>query len=78
MSHVDGFVDCVSLSCPDLLTSTIQKLLVVAPGSVIEVICDDRFKAGQLMADIPRLGHKVLGVSQDPLHNFRVLIERIY
>ncbi len=71
-------MDCVSLPCPDVLAITAQKLGKVKPGSIIEVICDDRTVAGQLMLDIPKIGHKVLGVSQDPNQNIRVLVEKIY
>ncbi len=78
MIKIAGFVDCVSLTCPSILTNTVLKLREVPPGSVIEVICGDREEAGRLIAEIPKLGHKVSGVDVDPLQNIRILVERIY
>ncbi len=78
MEKVAGFVDCVSLPCPDLLTSTLTKLTKVAPGSLIEVISEDRLGSGILMQELARLGQKVVKVEEDPLRNIRVFIERIY
>ncbi len=38
MQKVTGFVDYVSLSCPDILDSAIKMLIQVPTGSIIEVI----------------------------------------
>ncbi len=76
--HVTGFVDCVSLPCPSIFTSVIEKIDQVNPGSIIEVICDDRVEAGSLLDKIPSIGHKVLGVDEDAQRNIRILIEKIY
>ncbi len=78
MQPIAGFVDCVSLPCPSVLASTVQKLGEVNPGSNIEVICEERQSAGQLMLEVVKLGHKVIEVNYDLLGNIRVVIEKIY
>ena len=78
MVNHKSLVDCVSVVCPDILSKTLKQLAKVERGRTVEVICNTRSQANQVMEGVKLQGHKVVGMGQDLMGITRVLVEKIH
>jgi len=61
----DQSLDCVGLYCPMPIVKTVEKIKVMKPGEILEVVADDK----GIKQDIPgwceATGHEFLGEEED-------------
>jgi TusA-related sulfurtransferase len=78
MGKIAAIVDCVSANCYTPLTETLEKLIRVDHGGIVEVICNTRYEASQVKAGCERARQKVLSITQDAMGLSRVLIQKTH
>lgn len=63
-THIDERLDCTGLRCPLPLLKTKQRLQVLAPGAVLEVVAGDAGAVRDIPAYLQHSPHRLLGQAQ--------------
>ena len=62
---VDQSLDCVGLYCPMPIVKTVEKIKVMKPGEILEVVADDKGIKQDIPAWCEATGHEFLGVEEE-------------